>query len=108
VRRESRAVRCFAVAVGRQETGRSVARSLSVHARLATASCEAIETKKLGVSHAEVVRPRRFCKCRRGRRSDWMARLRHLNRCLNTVIANRPKTLTGLTQNGNVAGPLFV
>jgi transposase len=44
VRRESRVVRCFTVEVGREETGRSVARSLLVHAELATAPYEATET----------------------------------------------------------------
>lgn len=44
VRRESRVVRCFAADVGREETGRSVARSLSVHAELVTEPCEATET----------------------------------------------------------------
>jgi hypothetical protein len=44
VRRESRVVRCFTADVGREETGRSVARSLSVHAELVTDPCEATET----------------------------------------------------------------
>lgn len=44
VRRESRVVRCFTADVVREETGRSVARSLSVHAELVTDPCEATET----------------------------------------------------------------
>jgi hypothetical protein len=44
VRRESRVARCFTADVGREETGRSVARSLSVHAELVTEPCEATDT----------------------------------------------------------------
>lgn len=44
VRRESRQNRCFTAEVGGRKPGVSVARSLSVHALLVTAGCEATET----------------------------------------------------------------
>jgi transposase len=90
---------------GREGTGRSVARSLSVHAGLATASCEATETMEPGVScHVDVVRPIHLCKCQDGGGPRLDGTVKVSEPLVNIVKTNRPKTLPGLTQNGNVAG----